>query len=412
VIISEFRFRGPNGASDEFVELYNDADSPVTVCASDNTAGWTLAARSSSFGSAVSPKFTIPNGTTIPARGHYLAVNSNGYSLGTNASDGNFTAPTPQIEPKNPLGDTNAPNPGWEVRALNLVVETGSTMIGGTPGAVNSNILSAQAVFDAATSLTRLTANGDQPYTTDTTDSSGIALFMTANPANADLYREGAGLAPIDNTDGEYSFVRKQASGFPQDTNDNVADFVFISTSGGMYGGIQSVLGAPSPENLSSPMHRNVGTTTLDPGVASTLPPNRIRCGPCTSQNAAYGTMTFRRTFTNKTGRTLTRLRFRVIDITTLNSPGYTPNGPQADLRMLSSGDVMVTRSDGSTVPVKGTVVETPPDQPSGGGLNTSMIVPLTDSGLTAGASIHAQFVVGIQKEGTFRFIVIVEALP
>ena len=36
-VISELRFRGPNGANDEFVEIYNQTNSDVTVNATDGT---------------------------------------------------------------------------------------------------------------------------------------------------------------------------------------------------------------------------------------------------------------------------------------------------------------------------------------------------------------------------------------
>src|SRR5678815_5429316 len=49
LIISEFRLRGPNGAQDEFIEIYN--------------------------------------GSIIPARGHWLCTNSAGYSLAAYPSD-------------------------------------------------------------------------------------------------------------------------------------------------------------------------------------------------------------------------------------------------------------------------------------------------------------------------------------
>ena len=432
VMISEFRFRGTRGASDEFIELYNSTNSPITVCASDGTTGWSIAARSSD-GSSVSPQFIIPNGTTIPARGHYLAINSNGYSLGTNANDANFSTPPPpgfSIDPQQEIRNVDPKNWWWITDKLNMLSEVGNTLLDNTSASVNSNVVSAGAVLAAATSLTRLTANGDRQYTVDISDSTGVALFTTTNPvnftqdyrldavgfssmggSNAGTFREGAGLAPIGSGDGEYSFVRKQTSGYPQDTNDNAADFMFISTSGGAFGGVQSVLGAPGPENLSSPVNRNV-STIFDPGVASSSAPNREFCSSCTGANARHGTMTFRRTFTNNTDQALTHLRFRIIDITTLYSPGYTPGGRQADLRALSSTEVMVTRSDGSRVSVKGTVVETPPGQPLGGGLNTSLVVPLTNSRLAAGESIHAQFALGIEQHGSYRFILIVEALP
>src|ERR687894_44534 len=66
VIISEFRLRGPAGAEDEFVELYNNTDAPITVQALDTTGGWTVVI---SNGQITGPLFTIPNGTVIPARG-------------------------------------------------------------------------------------------------------------------------------------------------------------------------------------------------------------------------------------------------------------------------------------------------------------------------------------------------------
>ena len=75
LIISEFRLRGPSGAFDEFVEIYNNTDTDHIVATTDGSAGYALAA---SDGIA---RFVIPNGTIIPARGHFLGVNSLGYSL-------------------------------------------------------------------------------------------------------------------------------------------------------------------------------------------------------------------------------------------------------------------------------------------------------------------------------------------
>jgi hypothetical protein len=366
LIVSEFRLRGAAGAKDEFVELYNNSDSAITVCTADTSGGWTLDARTAS-GASSSPVFTVPNGTVIPARGHYLAVNGsqNGYSLSNH-----------------PAGS-------------------------GT------------------------TATGDITYTTDIEDDSGIALFKTANPENftaanrldaagfsgavgaiADLYREGAGRAPVGTQNGQYSFVRKvtSASGYyPQDTANNASDFWFVSTGGGAYNGAQSVLGAPGPENLSSPIRRDstMPGALLDPAVGSSSPPNRMR--DFTSDpgnNSTFGTMSIRRTITNGTGAPVTRLRFRVADITTYPVPaGY------ADLRPLTSGPVQVTLTNGTMVTVQGTTVEQPPAQPGGGGYNTAMSVALPQP-LAPGASVNVQFLLGLQSSGSFRFVVSVEALP
>src|SRR5918992_5991749 len=72
LIISEFRVRGPNGANDEFIELYNNSGADHTVAGGGT--GYGVAA---SNGVA---RCVIPNGTVIPNRVHYLCVNSVGYS--------------------------------------------------------------------------------------------------------------------------------------------------------------------------------------------------------------------------------------------------------------------------------------------------------------------------------------------
>src|SRR6185312_8562524 len=74
IVISEFRTRGPNGGNDEFIELYNNSDSAIDV------SGWKI--RGSNNAGAVSTRLTINNGTSIPARRHFLATNSSasGYS--------------------------------------------------------------------------------------------------------------------------------------------------------------------------------------------------------------------------------------------------------------------------------------------------------------------------------------------
>jgi predicted extracellular nuclease len=83
VVISEFRTRGPNGAGDEFVELYNNSDVAVDI------SGWKV--RTSSSGGTISTRLTINSETFIPSRGHFLAANANGYS-GTVAGDQTFAS--------------------------------------------------------------------------------------------------------------------------------------------------------------------------------------------------------------------------------------------------------------------------------------------------------------------------------
>ena len=375
VLISEFRFRGAtynagggvDGSRDEYIELYNNTNEPITVGASDGSAGWSVAAIAGD-GTTVIHVATIPAGTIIPARGHYLVAHSD--------------------TPVNP--------------------STGGYSLGG------------YAVPD----LLYLTA--------EVTDGAGVALFRTAEAANfnaanrldaagfnahagatANLFREGAGLVSPGANDGEYAFVRKLTSGLPQDTDDNAADFGFVSTDGGLYGGVQSILGAPAPENSGNPVQRNgvIKASLIDGTAASTAPPNRVRSGQVQpGVPNAFGTLSIQRRFKNTTALPVTRLRFRVVDITTLSSP--VASSPQADLRVLSSTGVVTNSQGQEVVTVTGLTLETPPAQPNGGGLNSTLTVVLPGGALAPGNSIDVQFLLGVQQQGSFRFLVNVEALP
>ena len=375
VVINEFRFRGPNGAEDEFIELHNNTLRPLIVGAGDTSAGagWSL------VGSDGVVRATIPKETLIPARGFYLLVNSDGYSLSAY-----------------PSGD---PAPG---------------------------------------------ATGDLSYTEDIPDTGGVALYRTINPAGfsaataldavgftgtAAPYSEGTPLPAIGSDNGEYAHVRKVpivAPGRSQDTNNNAADFFFISTTAGSFNGVQSMLGAPGPQNLASPTQRNVRmpVSLVDPLGGIGAAPNRER-STIPVINGRFGQLRIRRAYRNLTGQPITRLRFRIVEITTLQSPGYVdcnaPGGPnpcpQADIRAINSEDVIVRRADNSQVTVRGTTVEEPPEQNPppigsglGGGHNSSWTVTLA-APIGHGESINVQFVVGIEQVGNFRVLVNVEGL-
>ncbi|HEX5703718.1 MAG TPA: hypothetical protein VFX97_11005 [Pyrinomonadaceae bacterium] len=378
LIISEFRVRGPNGANDEFIELYNNsgADHTVTAAVTDGSQdGYAVAA------SDGTTRCVIPNGTVVPNRGHYLCVNSVGYSLASYPA-GNGT-----------------------------------------------------------------TATGDATYTTNIADNAGIAVFNNSvGGANFSLanrmdavgstseanttYKEGTGYPALTPFSIDYSFYRDNCGksgsittfgacpiSTPKDTNNNAADFVFVDTNGTSAGAGQR-LGAPGPENLSSPIQRNASfaDALLDPCVASASPPNRVRdFTSVPAQNSTFGTLDIRRTITNNTGGNVTRLRFRVIDLTTFPAPSGI-----ADLRPRTSTAVVVTvdrapcGSGTSNVTVQGTTVEQPPAQPNGGGFNTSLSAGTVTlaTPLANGASIDIRFLLGIQQTGSFKFFLNVEALP
>jgi hypothetical protein len=367
VVISEFRWDGPGAdattqANNEFIELYNNTNSAITVSAPDNSGGWAVAAND-----ATGTRFVIPNGTIIPARGHFLIVNQTGYSLN------NYPAG---------VGTTATPDG---------------------------------------------TASGSAFYTADIAPGTGIALFSTANTASfnattrldavgsttsSTLYREGTGLTVVATAGAEHSYVRRLNTGTPQDTGANENDFLLIATNASA--SIPSaVLGAPGPENTTSPVQRNATikaslTDSMQPSFAS---PNRVRSGainPAEPSSNTRGTLKIRRKFTNLTGESITRLRFRVVDITTAPRPDTST----ADLRVLPGSSGSVTLSDGTTVvPLTTLTREEPPVQTGmGGGFNTTLSATLTPS-LADGASINVEFNLGVVEDGRFRFLVNVEAL-
>ena len=95
--------------------------------------------------------------------------------------------------------------------------------------------------------------------------------------------------------------------------------------------------------------------------------------------NGANGTLSIRRRFTNNTGSSVTRLRFRTVNTSTFPESVTSPG--TADLRALTSSDQTAVcmgtgggcASVGAVVTIHGTTLETPPSQPNGGGYNSTL---------------------------------------
>jgi Lamin Tail Domain len=382
LVISEFRVRGPNGANDEFIEIYNASGADHTVTAASGT-GYGVAA------SDGTTRCSIPNGTVIPNRGHYLCNNSVGYSLASYPA-GNGT-----------------------------------------------------------------TATGDATYATDIPDNAGIALFnnntgggsyILANRLDAvgstseanTLYKEGTGYPALTPFSIDYSFYRDDCgksgsittmgvcpTSLPIDTNNNAVDFIFVDTNGTSAGAGQR-LGAPGPQNLSSPIQRNATfvISLLDATVATSAAPNRVRdftSDP--ANNSTFGTIDLRRRFVNNTGAAVTRLRFRIIDLTTFPAPsGIADLRPRTGSAVVVAGinDTVTCAATGApatppcTATVQGSTLEQPPSQPNGSGFNGSMSAGTVTLGtpLANGASLNLHFLNGIQQTGTFKLYLNIEALP
>ena len=385
LLISEFRLRGPAGANDEFIEIYNNIGASHTVVAASGT-GYGIAA------SDGVTRCSIPNGTIIPAGGHFLCTNAaaGGYSLGAYPS-GNGT-----------------------------------------------------------------TATGDATYTTEIPGNTGIAIFNNntgggsyslANRLDAvgstseanTTYKEGTGYPPIDDTfDINDAFYRDDCGkggsittmgpctiSTPKDTNNNAADFIFVDAHGTSAGAGQR-LGGPGPQNLSSPVLRNstIASFSVDANVSAAAAPNRVRdFAPDPLSSSTFGTLSIRRRFVNNSGAPVTRLRLRIVDQTTFPAPSGI-----ADMRARTSVAVVVGGiTDPATcaatgapatppcsVTVQGTTLEQPPAQQFGGAFNSSMgagTITLATP-LANGASINLQFLLGIQQTGNFKIYINIEALP
>jgi hypothetical protein len=371
LLISEFRLRGSAGTTDEFIELYNNTGFSHSVAATSGT-GYGVAASDGSL------RCTVPNGTFIPARGHYLCVNTGGYSL-SNYPAGNSATAT-----------------GDATYTTGIPDNIGIAVFNNNSGGASWNVASR---FDA------------------------IGSTAEANT----LYKEGAGYPPLSATSIEQTIYRAvdPVTGLPVDTDNNAVDLVFATPNGQQLGAGQR-LGAAGPQNMSSPIFASntFSANLLDTSKAASTVPNRVR--DTTSDpgnNSQHGTISIRRRFRNETGASVTRVRFRIEDIST-----FPAALGAADLRFRSTGLVVVAGvndaatcvATGSpstppcTVSVQGTTIDTPPAQAIGGGFNTSMTAGTVtlNTPLANNSSINLQFLFGVQTQGAYHIEFQLEALP
>jgi hypothetical protein len=89
---------------------------------------------------------------------------------------------------------------------------------------------------------------------------------------------------------------------------------------------------------------------------------------------------------------------------------GPAPSGT-ADLRGITAQPTQTIATSVGSVTVNGTVLETPPLQPNGGGINSTLTLPLPTP-LANGQTVAVEWLLGVKQGGTFRFYVDIEALP
>ena len=274
--------------------------------------------------SAGSTLFVIPDGTTIPARGHFLGVNTAGYSLinygGAGAAAGNASFLT------------------------TLGVDQGVALFDTT----------AYTGLSTPLDSVGFVGNGSQYF-------EGVAI-----PAAAITPGVGA----------DHSFMRRYFTGAGtglQDSGSSLADWALVATDPGADPSLTAaVLGGPSPENLAA--EREQTNAQLQLGLCNPLQGDFVGDNYLfTPGGAENKSIELRRTFTNLTAASITSLRFKVTSLTTLNSNG---GGTQADYRATTS----VARPATACV-ANGLTLEAPPGYAqllgagSGtmGGLNSSL---------------------------------------
>ncbi|HYG10524.1 MAG TPA: PQQ-dependent sugar dehydrogenase, partial [Pyrinomonadaceae bacterium] len=195
VLITEYRLDGPGGLRDEFVEIYNNTIEPITVGTTDGSDGWALVTgRESASGVTLETYAVIPNGTFIPPRAHYL-VAGEAYSL---AGYGGINRALADIVSQNDLSGDDAEHPFRGVALFRTANANNFTL----PNRLDA---AGGACADARLSEGRV---------------SGLCRNV------------GTAQSPAVN----YSLVRKQPAGAPQDTDNNADDFALVAVESPLSG--------------------------------------------------------------------------------------------------------------------------------------------------------------------------------
>ena len=373
IVINEFRTHGPNGATDEFVELFNTTSAPINLRPSSSNRMWVLEywvpdASDTTYG-GYWEYFYFDTDRTIPAKSRLLMVNKPndpadgaGYSL---------AAYEPADLEYDPIGNGLDDIPSTHGMTL------WSDVIDGTQG----------LEWDA--SSLDVDEAGFAP------DYLGDGIEGDALPSHGN------------DTSSQYSYVRRAETGVVRDEDDNATDFVLVGLNGQqLMNGLKPVMGAPGPQGLDEPKENFLaGFYAIDSTKAISAAPNRVwdsTADPNNGANAGY--LYLNRRLTNNTGSTINTLRIRWINLTTRNSPGAT-NTTQAILKPVSAAASSTVATAQGNKTVTGFQLETVPGPPATtlGGLNSSMSLALPQGGLAHGASINVQIKLAVERKGTFK---------
>ena len=284
IVISEFRLRGPSGANDEFIELYNAGSEPV------NVGGWLIRSSNNVMPPAVFTRATIPAGTVIEPGCYYLAVNvgAGGYSgsVAANltysvgfADDGGvgLTLPTLAVVDQVGLGANAAFGEGTRLTPLTTNVNRGySRLPGGAAGHADTNDNAA----DFAEVAPSQPQNASSPCVTPVINlPHEIQGGGSASPLTFTVVTV-RGVVTARTADG--FFVQTEAGS--DDADPQTSEGLFVSTPGGApaaaaVGHLVHVTGtvtefAPAADPSSPPVTQLSGVTSvIDQGVSAVPEP-------------------------------------------------------------------------------------------------------------------------------------------
>jgi len=224
--------------------------------------------------------------------------------------------------------------------------------------------------------------------------------------ARAGFY-SGTALPALSGTPADqYAWVRLEKAGTLLNSGSNAADFQLVSTTGGVVGGVQSCLGSPSPQATGSPAQANaiIQSTLLDPAKGATAAPNFVYV------RGTPGLLTIRRTITNISATAMISAEIRITSLSELNGPpepGVTtqPATP-AEFRIINPATptTQIVITGGHVVTVQNLSVAAPAIASPGGGLDTTLTIPLSGGSLAPGASVSVALSLAVDRHGPFWF--------
>jgi uncharacterized repeat protein (TIGR01451 family) len=358
LVISAFRQNGPNGAGDEFVEIFNPSTTPVTVSSlSGELSGDIGVFSSAGKGTSSNDVFLrcrIPGATVIKGRGWFLCGGAQ-YSLGNLGANGGTSH---SAQDASILGDI--PNDAGlvllNVGTNNVTVSSTGFLSGGNPAVVFDSVgfrpYEPGAPANAEPSLSSKYCEGTclQPVGDASTVASPACPATVAQAGAAFPVLSGGfvgGVAVCYGESGQYQIGRRRSQqqfkvgtgSLHRDTDNNADDFILLAPnpSSANVGqaitgsaGLTSVLGAAGPHSTISPPIVGQGIYT---GAAFDLG-NANQFGPGNAQrqygsgfnilnpnNNPLGTFLLRIRFTNNGNAPVSGVRFRIDDITGLCGP-------------------------------------------------------------------------------------------